>query len=330
MRMILTTLMLLIPIELQAAASFEPIERNLRYTLDVDAQQQWRNDKQWSQSTSRQRYEIATRLRSDGRLYADNLLDPDTSLRTRIKSEFYIYQGLLKLKREYGGRLPSLAELGTKTPAPPPQADGRCMEALSCGNETAERYAALTAMQHNTTEELEAFLASYDEPGGRYRYFYGYAGCPNQLKLTHTAHFEGEQAFDREKKKLQPFTLVWNADSRGNAVEQRSLCEHYVVVIDEQTQTLFVENLFIPSARGSSVLTVSGKSESREADLPVPSEVLVWTQEQIGRSPVTKEGRVSRQTSLRINRPLDGNATVLGAFDGTAKVKLDWVFEPAR
>ena len=326
MRKVLAVLLLLLPIESQAGAAFQPIERNLRYTLDVDAQQQWRNDKQWSKSTSRQRYEIATRLRSDGRLYADNLLDPDTEQRTRIKSEYYIYQGLLRLKSEYGGRLPSLAELGGKAPTKPPQADGRCMEALSCGNETAERYAALTAMQHNSAEELEAFVASYDEPGGRYRYFRGYPACPNQIKLTHTAHFEGEQAFDREKKKLQPFSLDWTADSRGNAIEQRALCEHYVVVVDEQTQTVFVENLFIPSARGTSVLTISGKSESREADLPVPSEVLAWTQEQIGRS----RDRLSQQASLRITRPLDGNATVLGAFDGTAKVKIDWVFEAAK
>lgn len=326
MRKVVTALMLLLPIELQAAESFQTTERQLRYTLDVDAQQQWRNDKQWSKSTSRQRYEIATRLRSDGRLYSDNLLDPDTEQRTRIKSEYYIYQGLLKLKSEYGGRLPSLAELGTRAPTKPPQADGSCMEAMSCGAETAERYAALTAMQHNTAEELEAFIASYDEPGGRYRYFRGYPGCPNTLKLTHAAHFEGEQAFDREKKKLQPFTLDWKADSRGNAVEQRALCEHYVVVVDEQTKAVYVENLFIPSARGSSVLTVSGKSESREADLPVPSEVLAWTQEQVSLS----RDRVSKQASLRITRPLDGNATVLGAFDGIAKVKLDWAFEPAN
>lgn len=303
-----------------------PIERELSLTLSVDGSQSWRNGKQWSKSTTQQRYEISTRLVSDGRLYVDNLLDADRERRMRIKSEFYTYRGLVELKREFAGRLPSYAEVSHRVSgesAEVLQARARCVDAADCPSVVAERFSAITALQHNTPAELDDFIASYDEPGGRYMVFSGSAGCANRMRLTQRSHFAGEQAYDRDKKKLQAFTLDWTADSQGNAVDQRNLCERYVAVIDTASGQLHLENAYMPLLRGKVVQVIAGVSRQSEADLPVPYEVMRWVNEHLAQA--AESGR--RNTTLRLTRPLDGNATVLGEFDGSAQVDLSWSFK---
>jgi hypothetical protein len=305
-----------------AAATPPPLERQLEIKLDVDATQNWRNQQQWSRASTQQHYQLRTRLRSDGRLYHENLLEPDLQQRVRIKSEYYTYQGLLQLRRDNGGQLPDAAQAAHGFGGQALQQHHDCVDAADCPNAVAERYAAISALQNNTLAELEEFIATYDQAGGTYRYFFGYAGCPNRMRLQHRAHFEGEQAYDRDKKKLQPFSLDWTADSNGSADEQARLCQRYVVTLDTGSGAVYLENAFIPSARGAVVSVLSGNSEQRQADLPLPSEVMRWLAEQLDHTPPL----LKRSATLHLNRPLDGNATVLGLFDGTAKVDLSWSF----
>lgn len=305
-----------------AAGAAAPIERPLTIRLDIDATQNWRNDKQWSRASSQQHYQLSTRLRSDGRLYHDNLLEPDLERRVRIKSEYYTYQGLLQLRRDNGGRLPDAAQAARGFGGQAIQQHHDCVDAADCPNAVAERYAAISALQNNSLAELEEFIATYDQPGGTYRYFFGYAGCPNQMRLQHRAHFEGEQAYDRDKKKLQPFTLDWSADSRGSADDQARLCQHYVATVDSRDGSVYLETAFVPSAHGQIVSVLSGAREQREADLPLPSEAMRWLADQLAHTPP----QLKRSATLRLDRPLDGNATVLGLFDGSARVQLEWAF----
>lgn len=321
----ITLLLSMMPLTVLAATP--AIERQLSIKLDVDATQNWRNDRQWSRATSQQHYQLSTRLRSDGRLYHDNLLDPDMQQRVRIKAEYYSYQGLVQLRREYGGHLPTAEQAAQGQGGQVMQQHRECLAVADCPNAVAERYAAISALQNNSVAELEEFIATYDQPGGRYRYFFGYGGCPNQMRLQQKTHFEGEQAFDRDKKKLQPFTLDWNADSKGSADEQARLCQRYVVVQDAESGTVYLENAFVPAARGQVVSSLAGASERRDADLPLPSEVMNWLSEQLGRG----TPQIKRSATLHLDRPLDGNATVLGLFDGSARVQLEWSFaEPVK
>jgi hypothetical protein len=79
-----------------------PVQRTLELRLTIDATQDWRNDPQWGMASSQQSYSLASQLRSDGRLYTQNLLDPDPPRRMQIKMDWYLYQGLLELKAENG------------------------------------------------------------------------------------------------------------------------------------------------------------------------------------------------------------------------------------
>lgn len=304
-----------------ADAEDATLDRELHITLTVDASQTWKNVLQWGQSHSTQRYEITTALRSDGRLYHDNLVDVDIEQRLSVKRDYYTYQGLLQLKKEHGGRLPKASEVSLGISANPNQ-QVHCLDSNDCPYSVAERAAAIVALQNNTVAELEAFIASYDEPGGRYLYFFGYAGCPNRLSLQHRSHFEGEQAFDHDRKKLIPFQLDWNADSTGSDEDRPRLCQRYVISLDFSQKLLYVETGFIPSPRGTSVRILGKKVERSEAELPVPHEVLDWVGERLRKTSPTG----SATSTLVLTWPLDGNATVLGAFDGRAKVTLSWAF----
>lgn len=305
------------------AASAAGVERELSIQLVVEGNQSWRNALQWSKSTTRQRYELTTRLRSDGRLYAENLLDPDMEKRVRIKGEYYTYQGLLQLKRENSGRLPVAGALSTEISAESLKSNPGCIPGVDCPGASPERFTAIAALQDNASAELEKFMKSYETPGGHWLYFMGYAGCPNRLQLSYQAHFAGEQAFDHDKKRLQPFAMDWTAESQGTAEEQKSLCQRYVITLNTATGEMNIENAFIPSPHGISARKTGSGIDRRDADLPPPYEVMRWTDELLHKARETG----SQNATLKLTHSLDGNASVLGLFDGAAKVSLVWSFK---
>lgn len=295
------------PPQPQARVAPAPRYREFRLDVRVEAEQSWRNGLQWSKAGSQQHYRIVTQLRSDGRLYTRNLLDPDLRERTRIKTEYYTYQGLLEIQREFGGRLPSAAEL-------PAGDDG--MRTLTG---SPERFAAIAAIQDNSGEELEAFLRSFDHaPNGRWLYYLGYPDCPSRVEVEYRMHIAGEQAFDRDQRDPRPFAVDRAADSAVPG-EVDKLCRRYVITVDTVTGEMHLENVYFPEAAGTSTRT-GARAEQRDARFTPPNEVMEWANRLLRKGP--QQGR--DEVTLPITLPLDGNATVLGAFKGTAKVSLEW------
>jgi hypothetical protein len=309
-----------------ASASAASIDRQLELKISLSAEQSWRNLLQYSKGTTTQDYELSAQLRSDGIVYADNLLELDTPHRLEIKQDYLTRQGLLQLKRENGGKLPRSAE-DVKTFTDRIQQRGLICndDANDCDTETAERYAALSALQNNAPEILEEFMQPPVNPDGSgYYYFFGYGGCRNRIHITNTTHIAGMRAFDRDRKKLVPFTLDRSADSSGSPAEQKALCRRYTITLDVKSGVMFLENAYIPSPRGSSVRTLDGNSQRSEEDLPVPAEVLDWTTAKLRQA----QPSGSLAETLRITTPLDGDRTVLGDFDGKLKATLSWSFKP--
>lgn len=306
---------------LSATAFAAPLERKLSLNLTVDATQDWRNELQWSKAQSQQRYQIVTHLRSDGRLYAENLLDPDVPKRIKIKNDYYTYQGLLELRQEFGGRLPKPDQVQSVISAESlAGGDSTCIPGVSCTSMSPERFAAIAVLQQTPSDQLERFMQSYEKPGGRWLYFMGYAGCANQLDLRYQAHYAGERAFDRRRKNLKPFEMDWKAATQGTEDEQRGLCKRYVVTVDTKTNDVYFENVYLPAPVGISERKGAGGDERREIEMSPPSEVASWVNDLLLKT--TASG--SRQQDIRITLPLDGNSTVLGSFDGTAKVSFSW------
>ena len=254
-------------------------------------------------------------------LYGDNLLDPNTTKRLSIKQQYLARHGLMRLKAQNGGRLPRTAEeiVALSEKSKNCGLDDRCM------GEAVERLAAITALQNNSIEDLEALIAApATGDAARWLYFFGYNGCPNRIRIRSETHIAGERAYNSGKTKLVPWSLDRNAISEGSSEDRARLCQRYTATVDVRTGDVYLENLYIPSPTGTSVLN-RNKTQIREnIDLPVAAEMLIWATERLRR---TKES-ASYAEVLPANSPFDGDATVLGSFTGKLDVKMDWSFKP--
>ncbi len=306
-------------VALPAAVSAAPTVRTLELRLAIDGTQDWRNDPQWGKSSTEQHYTLATQLQSDGRLYIDNLLDQDPMRRFTIKNDWYLYKGLSQLKAENGGKLPPPGASAPVLSAESLATSGG-MVSPAMADFSPERMTALQALRDRPAAELEAFMRKYDQPGGRWMVFEGFAGCTNRLELKFRSRFEGDIAKKRGNK--APFDMQWDADTRGTPEQQQSLCRRYVATYEPATDTLIVENLYLPPPRGTSVRHEFGRTVRKEVDLPAPYAVMRWADDALKLTRST--GKLS--TTLPLTAALDGNDGALGSFTGTANVTLEWSF----
>ena len=225
---------------------------SLSVHLIVKGEQNWSNVRQHTQGSTVQEYRFSTRLRSDGVLYDENLLDPDPgTLRLAAKQRYLARRGLLRLKELNGGRLPltaeELATLSEKLAADVPN----CARDVACGEETAERMAALQALRNNSAADLDEALATPADPAAaQWLYFGGYAGCPVQIRVDNETHIAGERAYNHARTHLVPWSLDRSAHGGGNAEDQAQLCQRYVATINVRTGEVDLENLFIPLTAG--------------------------------------------------------------------------------
>ena len=314
----LASLLLLLSAGLLASASAaaSPVVRSFELKLSVDGTQDWVRNPGQSKATTQQRYEISTQLRSDGRLYVDNLLDPDPTRRVQIKADWYLYQGLSELKAENGGKLPASTGGELVLSAESMMQGGMVSPAIT--NMSPQRVNALQAINERSPEDLEAFLKRYDAPGGRWMYFEGFAGCTNRLALEHHSKWAGDNA--RKQGNQVPFDMEWNAVSSGTPEQQQALCRRYVASYEPATNMLFVENVYLPVPVGTSVRNEYGRAEKRERELPAPNAVLNWVDATLKQA----RGAGKQSATLPLTASLDGNDTVLGTFTGSAKVTLEW------
>ena len=301
------------------------LERQLDVHITVQGEQTWKNVLQHTQGTTMQDYVLSTRLRSDGVLYGDNLLDPEQSSRLLIKQQYLARRGLIQLKALNGGKLPHTAEELAALTARVRAAMPDCVGDERCGGEVVERSAALDALQNNSAEDLDALIAApATGEAARWLYFFGYAGCPNRMHMSNETHIAGQRAYDHARKSLVPWSLDRSANTDGSAGDRAALCLQYTATVDIRTGEVYVENLYVPSPPGITVRTINRSVEHREEDLPVPSEVLAWTTARLLR---TREA-ASFSEVLPAHVPLDGDYTVLGHFDGELHTTLSWSFKP--
>lgn len=296
------------------AAQAADVDRYFSVLITVDGNQNWRNALQWSKATTTQRYEFGTGLRSDGKLWGGNINDLDQDRRMVIKTEYLRQKGMSTIRASgFDPNSPTLQQdLSTRA-----QKDSfGCAGDSVCISEVGARYAAMMA-------------AAVEPPnpgalGGdpRYQIFGGYPGCPNKIHDTQQSDTTGETAWGRKKDHIYPYTLKTTADYAGSDTDRKSMCTFFNVVIDTTEQQMYVDNVYVPSARGRILRTEFGKTSDTEGDLPVPPAVLEWVNATLRKAPLSGKA----DTTVPLTLPLDGNSTVLGAFEGSAKVHLEWSF----
>lgn len=301
----------LIPLRAAAAS----VDRVLTVQVEVEGQQDWKNALQWSNATTRQRYEISTGLRSDGVLHAANLLEPDTQTRLAIKTEYLRQQGLKSLQAM--GIDPASPDLQQRISRQMQKEVFECKGNPICMGEVNGKYAKVMAAA------VEPDNSHLFEGEPRYRYFFDYQGCPNTIHVVHRLDVEGETAYGRKKDNVHPYTLGMQGDYRGSEQDRSSMCSYFMVVEDTVENQIYVENVYIPAAVGQIKRTEFGKSTQKEGELPSPPGLQDWVNSVVRTAPPSGES----SATLPLTMPLDGNSTVLGDFTGQMQVKLDWAWK---
>lgn len=300
-----------------------PVERELHILATVEAAQDWKkNDPkypgdQWSKGTTTQRYEITTRLRSDGKLEVRNLLDPDLNARLEAKTIHLARQA--KKQIEASGQPFVLP----KTPAERTAFTQRmnadiltCNGEALCSYEKQMQYAALMA-----AIDFPEALEEEDVPG-QYLYFLPFKGCPQKSRVTLTINIEGVR-YNKDADKFVPFKEHRSADT-VDASLGRSMCSYLLAVMDTQDKDkpMFQETVLIPRPVGVTEYTESNHTSREEQPQPMPTAVLDWMTETLRHA--APEGTLS--ATLPLVLPLNANATWMGLWTGNAKVTMQWSF----
>ncbi|MCC2655352.1 MAG: hypothetical protein K0Q76_460 [Panacagrimonas sp.] len=305
------------------AAGAAPIERELHVVATVEATQDWKkNDpkypgEQWSKGTTTQRYEITTRLRSDGNLEVRNLLDPNLSVRLEAKTIHLARQA--KKAFEASGKPFVLPKTPEERAAFTRRMNAdilTCNGEAACSYEKQMQYAAIMAAIDNP-EALEE-----EDVPGQYLYFLPYKGCPQKSRVTMTMAIDGVR-YNKDADKFVPFKERRSADT-VDANLGRSLCSHLLAVLDtkDMDKPMYQETILIPRPIGVTEYTENNHTSREEQPQPMPTDALDWMTDVLRHAKT--EGTLS--TTLPLALPLNANATWLGLWTGTAKVTMQWSF----
>jgi hypothetical protein len=305
------------------AATAAPIERELHIVATVEATQDWKkNDpkypgEQWSKGTTTQRYEITTRLRSDGKLEVRNLLDPDFTARLEAKTIHLARQA--KKQLEASGQSLVLPKTPEERSAFTRRMNAdilTCNGEAVCSYEKQMQYAALMAAI-DYPEALED-----ENIPGQYLYFLPFKDCPQKSRVTMTMAIDGVR-YNKDADKFVPFKERRSADT-VDAPLGRSMCSHLLAVIDtkDKDKPMYQETVLIPSPVGITEYTESNHTSREEQTQPMPTAVLDWMTEVLRHAKT--EGTLS--ATLPLVLPLNANATWLGLWTGSAKVTMQWSF----
>lgn len=301
-----------------------PVEREFRYLVTIEATQNWKkNDPkypgdQWSKGTSTQRYELRTRLRSDGQLQVRNLLDPDVETRMEAKI-IYLARRAKKVLEERGESF--------ELPKTPAERDAftrkwnarlqACNAEPTCYADVQLQYASLLAAI-DYPEALEE-----DTVPGRYFYFEPYKGCPEYSRVTLEVAIDGVR-YNKDADAFVPFSERRSADT-VDASDGLALCRHFMAVIDTEDadKPMYQETIFVPRPVGETVYT-ERKHTSRETQpQPLITAAVDWMGIELRHGPASGK----RTVELPLPLPLNQNATWLGLWTGVAKVTMEWSFE---
>lgn len=311
-----------------AFAVAAPIERELVVVATIEATQDWKkNDPkypgdQWSKGTATQRFEVRTRLRSDGKLELRNLLDPDQALRLEAKT-IYLARQAKKVLEAQGQdvKLPTTPEEKSAFMQQMNRKLLACNSNQLCQFEIQIQYAALmAAIQYPEALEEET------EPG-RYLYFMPYAGCTGQARTTLNMTIEGVR-YNKDSDKFVPFKETHTADSTTVQEDGIPMCRRYTAVIDTQDaqRPMLQETIHIPRPMGVTEYTENNHTAREERSQPLIMAAVDWINAELRHAKPEGEAR----TELPLALPLNQNATWLGLWTGTAKVHLKWSFREVK
>ena len=123
-----------------------------------------------------------------------------------------------------------------------------------------------------------------------------------------------------------PYTVHDTADYHSNATEIRLICNSNTLVLDSRDGSFRSDGAaFVPAARGTSVMTMRGRTDQSTGEAATHGEVDTWVAEQLRHAP--RIGQKSTTLKLTQGR---GAAIHSGKYSGEARVQLSWKLEDVK
>lgn len=309
-----------------ALADDAVIQRELHVVIDVEASQSWESHTEeyghqhWDADTT-QRYELRTTLQSDTGLHTRNILNPDQQKRLRAKT--------IHLARQARRRIEASGNEFTIPRTPEEKADlnrqlqeeqAACGADMACRDAVMQRYVAIFAVLDNPG----VLDPATDEGTPRYRYFEPFSGCDSQWQVEMQMTMTGTR-YSEAQDEVVPFTEKRTAD-QGNVAQDVPLCQRFLAVMDAgaDTQPFYLENVYVPSAEGETVITEAGYTRRKTESQPMVPGVLGWATQQLRHA--EPRGEISAEIPLKF--ALNNISEESGSSKGTAEVTLRWSFTP--
>lgn len=306
----------LLPLDCQA------VERLMKLTVEVVSEGTEGVVGTGSDRTSgrfREGYTQVTYLKSDGDLQQFNTKDPE-----HAQKMMGLSQNVQKNVRAAQGKaaVPKMTQAQLQDHVLKKQAacgaDQNCLMKLAM---EAQDLMANMDVGGATSAGQESQAYTGDEQL-RYLNFYGFDNCGATSHVFVDRTTTGALA---DTTGPVPYTVIDKADYRGNAHEIRLTCSAHTLVVDSQDGSFYTDSVVIPTAKGTSVKTIRGKTEQSAGEAAVHGEIYTWVVEQLRHAPST--GSKSATVQLTQGR---GGAIHSGKYSGEARVRLTWKLEDVQ
>jgi hypothetical protein len=267
----------------------------------------------------REGYTLVTYVQSDGELAQFNSKDPEYArkmmgLAQSVHAKVNKAQGKAPAKKMTQQQLQEYV----KTKQAACGADRNCLMKLAT---EAQELMANVDMGGATSagNEVEAYTG--DEPPR----FLNYFGSDNCGASSHVFVDRTTQGTLADTSGAVPYTIVDTADYRGNAVELRLICVSHNLVVDTQDGSFYTDGAVLPLGKGTSVMTMRGRTDKSSGEAATHGEPYTWVSEQLRHG--TRTGTKSTTMKLTQGR---GAAIHSGKYSGEARISVTWKLEDVK
>jgi hypothetical protein len=297
-------------------------EKRARLTVEVKiegAESVVGNGNDRTSGKFREGYTMIAYLTSDGDLQQYNTKDPDYANKMTGHA-----QNIQRKVNEVQGKAPAKKMTQAELQAYVQKKQAACAGDQSCLMKLALEAQELmgnmdTGGATTAGNESEAYTGD-EEP--RYLNYFGAENCGA------TAHVYVDRTTTGQLGDTTgpvPYTVIDKADYRSNATENLLYCSAHTLVVDTKDGSIHSDGAVLPSAKGTSVRTLRGKSEQSSGEAATHGELYSWVAEQLRHAP--RSGTKNATLKLTQGR---GGAIHSGKYSGDASVTVSWKFEDVK
>lgn len=267
----------------------------------------------------REGYTLVTYLESDGELAQFNSKDPEYArkmmgLSQSVHRKVNVAQGKAPVKKMTQAQLQEYVQKKQATCG----ADQSCLMALA---REAQELMANMDMGGATSTGNESDAYTGNEPP-RFLNYFGTDNCGASSRVYVDRTTQGTLA---DTSGAVPYTVRDTADYRGNSDELRLICVSHTLVFDTQDETFYADGAVLPVGKGTSVITMRGKTDQSTGEAATHGEVYTWVNEQVRH--LTRSGQ--KNTTLKLTQGR-GAAIHSGRYSGEAQVSVSWKLEDLK